>query len=72
MLWFAAPDRVGSGGFVAGLAATAAVLGMIALWRLEDGRRIGPAFLEGSRLLLHHLWGVHEEQGGCGHCHEQH
>ncbi len=72
ILWAATPSRVGSGGFAAGLAATAGLLGVTALWRLEDGRRIGPAFLEGSRLLRNHLWGIHREEGGCGHCHEQH
>ncbi len=37
--------------------------------RLEDGRRIGPACLEGSRMMVHQLLGVPQE--GCGHCHEK-
>lgn len=72
ILWGASPGRVGSSAFAAGVAGMAGLLGMTAFWRLEDGRRIGPAFLEGSRLLLFHLWGLHQEEGGCGHCHEKH
>ena len=41
----------------------------VAVICLEDGRRIGPAFIEGSRAMLHQLLGVHQD--GCGHCHEK-
>ncbi|HVG02379.1 MAG TPA: hypothetical protein VM842_05780 [Nitrospira sp.] len=37
--------------------------------RLKDGRRIGTAFLEGSRAMLHQFLGHH--QNGCGGCHEK-
>jgi hypothetical protein len=37
--------------------------------RLEDGRRIGPAFVEGSRMMMQQLLRVQQE--GCGHCHEK-
>ncbi len=70
IVWAASPGRLGSGAFAAGIGATGVLLGVTARLRLEDGRRIGPAFLEGSRLLSHHIQGIQREEDGCGHCHE--
>ena len=69
VLWVVDSARLGSSALHAGLAGVPLALLVAGFCRLEDGRRIGPAFLEGSRLMLHQLLGVHEE--GCGHCHEK-
>lgn len=72
LLWWAVDAaRLSSAAFHAGLAAIPLALLAAAACRLQDGRRIGPAFVEGSRLMLHQLLGSHQNEGGCGHCHEQ-
>jgi hypothetical protein len=69
MLWAVDAARLSSLAFQFGLASVPLVLFVAGFCRLEDGRRIGPAFIEGSRLMLHQLLGFHQE--GCGHCHEK-
>lgn len=71
LFWAVDAARLSNPALQAGLAGVPLVLLVAAACRLEDGRRIGPAFVEGSRLMLHQLLGVHEEGGGCGHCHEK-
>ena len=61
--------RLSSPALQIGLMGVPLALVVASFCRLEDGRRIGPAFVEGSRLMLHQLLGVHQE--GCGHCHEK-
>ena len=55
--------------FHIGLLGIPLALGVASVCRLEDGRWIGPVFIEGSRAMLHQLLGVYED--GCGHCHEK-
>ncbi|GMV49221.1 MAG: hypothetical protein NBKEAIPA_02672 [Nitrospirae bacterium] len=69
LVWWMEPARTGSLAFQAGLGAIPVLLVGAAFGRLADGRRIGPAFVEGSRMMLHQLLGLH--QGGCGNCHQQ-
>lgn len=69
VLWLADSARLSSAALQVGLVGVPLALLVAAFGRLEDGRRIGPAFLEGSRLMVHQLLGVHDE--GCGHCHEK-
>ncbi len=69
LLWLADSARLSSAALQVGLVGVPLALLVAAFCRLEDGRRIGPAFLEGSRLMVHQLLGVHDE--GCGHCHEK-
>ncbi len=69
--WAVDVARLGSSAWYLGLAGVPSALLVAAAFRLEDGRRIGPAFVEGSRLMVHQLLGLHQEEGGCGHCHEQ-
>lgn len=69
--WAVEGSRLGSSAWYLGLAGVPGALLVAAAFRLDDGRRIGPAFVEGSRLMVHQLLGLHQEEGGCGHCHEQ-
>jgi len=69
MLWAVDAERLSSLAFQFGLTSVPLALFVAGFCRLEDGRRIGPAFIEGSRLMLHRLLGLHLE--GCGHCHEK-
>lgn len=69
ILWAVDAARLSSPAFQFGLAGVPVTLLVAGFCRLEDGRRIGPAFTEGSRLMLHQLLGLHQE--GCGHCHEK-
>jgi hypothetical protein len=69
LLWAIDQARLSSPALHIGLLGVPLALSVTSCCRLEDGRRIGPAFVEGSRLMLHQLLGVHQE--GCGHCHEQ-
>lgn len=69
ILWAVDVARLSGLTFHSGLMTVPLALLVTGFFRLEDGRRIGPAFVEGSRLMLHQLLGVHQE--GCGHCHEQ-
>ena len=69
VLWTTDPAKMSTPAFQIGLIVVPLALVVASFCRLEDGRRIGPAFVEGSRLLLHQLLGVHQE--GCGHCHEK-
>jgi len=69
VLWLADSARLTSAALQVGLVGVPLALLVAAFCRLEDGRRIGPAFLEGSRLMVHQLLGGHDE--GCGHCHEK-
>jgi hypothetical protein len=73
IFWGISSSRLGSGAFAVGLAGMAVLLATAASRKLADGRRLGPAFWEGSCLLLSQLWGLHREEAeaGCGHCHEQ-
>ncbi|GAB1722666.1 MAG: hypothetical protein GDA65_09395 [Nitrospira sp. CR1.1] len=71
VFWTADAARLSSPALHVGLAGIPLALLAASACRLRDGRRIGPAFVEGSRLMLHQLLGMHQEGGGCGHCHEQ-
>ncbi len=71
LFWAVDVARLSSPALHVGLAGVPLALLVAAACRLEDGRRIGPAFVEGSRLMWHQLLGVHEGSGGCGHCHEK-
>lgn len=71
VFWTADAARLSSPALHVGLAGIPLALLAASACRLQDGRRIGPAFVEGSRLMLHQLLGMHQEGGGCGHCHEQ-
>ena len=71
LFWAVDAARFGSLPLHAGLAGVPLALLVASAFRLHDGRRIGPAFVEGSRLMLHQLLGGHQDEGGCGHCHEQ-
>ncbi|WHZ24942.1 MAG: hypothetical protein OJF47_004054 [Nitrospira sp.] len=69
VLWAAGAAGSSGPAFHIGLMTLPLALLVTAFFRLKDGRRIGPAFVEGSRVMLHQLLGIHQE--GCGHCHEQ-
>lgn len=69
VLWGLDPARLSSSALRAGLAVVPLALLVAGFCRLEDGRRVGPAFVEGSRMMLHQLLGLHQD--GCGHCHEK-
>lgn len=69
LFWVVDAARLSSVALHLGLAGVPLALLAAGFGRLEDGRRIGPAFVEGSRLMGHQLLGVHED--GCGHCHEK-
>lgn|SRR5574340_174534 len=69
VLWVLDVARLSGLAFHIGLMTVPLALLVTGFFRLEDGRRIGPAFVEGSRLMLHQLLGLHQD--GCGHCHEQ-
>ena len=72
VFWAIDAARLGSSALHLGLAAFPMALLVATAFRLEDGRRIGPAFVEGSLMMMHQLLGLHQEEaGGCGHCHEQ-
>jgi len=69
-LWWTLDQvRLSSPAFHFGLMGMPLALMVASCFRLENGRRIGPAFIEGSRAMLHQLLGV--QQDGCGHCHEK-
>ena len=69
-IWWAMDQaRLSSPALHIGLFSIPLALMVASVYRLEDGRRIGPAFIEGSRAMLHQLLGVHQD--GCGHCHEK-
>lgn len=70
VFWAVDAARLGSSALHLGLAGIPMALLVAAAFRLEDGRRIGPAFVEGSLMMVHQLLGLHQEGGGCGHCHE--
>lgn len=69
MLWAIDQARMSSPALHIGMLGVPLALMLASVCRLEDGRRIGPAFVEGSRMMLHQLLGV--QQDGCGHCHEK-
>ena len=69
MVWFIDQARLSSSALQIGLLGVPLALVVASFGRLEDGRRIGPAFVEGSRMMVHQLLGVPQE--GCGHCHEK-
>jgi hypothetical protein len=69
LLWAMDQARLSSPAFHIGLMAMPLLLMVASFCRLEDGRRIGPAFVEGSRAMLDQLLGVHQD--GCGHCQER-
>jgi len=69
--WAIDAARLGSVALQLGLAGFPLLLLVAAAFRLEDGRRIGPAFVEGSLMMVHQLLDRHEGGGGCGRCHEQ-
>lgn len=71
VFWTVDAGRLSSIAFRLGLTMVPLALLAASAFRLQDGRRIGPAFAEGSRLMLHQLLGMHQAEGGCGHCHEQ-
>ncbi len=69
MVWFIDQARLSSFALQIGLLGVPFGLMVASFGRLEDGRRIGPAFVEGSRMMMHQLLDVQQE--GCGHCHEK-
>lgn len=69
MVWLIDQARLSSSALQIGLLGVPLALVVASFGRLEDGRRIGPAFVEGSRMMVHQLLGVPQE--GCGHCHEK-
>ncbi len=69
VFWVTDSARFSSPALQVGLMAVPLALVVASFCRLEDGRRIGPSLVEGSRAMLHQLLGLHQE--GCGHCHEQ-
>ncbi len=69
VFWVVDVARLSGLAFQVGLMTVPLTLFVTGCFRLEDGRRIGPAFIEGSRLMCRQLLEVHQE--GCGHCHEQ-
>ena len=69
--WSLNPARLNSPIFYLGAAGIPVALIVTGFCRLQDGRRIGPAFVEGSRAMLHQLLGLGHHQKGCGHCQEQ-
>lgn len=71
VFWTVDAARLSSPALQAGLAGIPLALLAASALRLQDGRRIGPAFVEGSRMMVHQLLGVHQGVGGCGHCHDQ-
>ena len=71
VLWAVDAARLSSTALHVGLGGIPLTLCVASAFRLQDGRRIGPAFVEGTRLMVQQLLGVHPEEGGCGHCHEQ-
>ncbi len=71
VLWTVDAARLSSPALHVGLAGIPLALLAASAFRLQDGRRIGPAFIEGTRLMLEELLGAHQDEGGCGHCHEQ-
>lgn len=69
VFWAIDAARLGSSALHLGLAGFPMALLVAAACRLEDGRRIGPAFVEGSVLMFRQLLGLHQEKAdGCGHC----
>ena len=71
VLWAVDAARLSSPALHAGLAGIPLALCVASTFRLQDGRRIGPAFVEGTRLMLQQVLGAHQAEGGFGHCHEQ-
>ena len=69
LLWAMDPTRLASPAFHIGTMGIPAVLIGAGFGRLKDGRRIGTAFIDGSRAMLHQFLGLH--QHGCGGCHEK-
>jgi hypothetical protein len=69
LVWAMDQARLSSPAFHFGLMSIPLTLMVASCCRLKDGRRIGPALVEGSRAMLHQLLGVHQD--GCGHCHEK-
>ena len=69
VLWAVDTARLSSSALHVGLGVVPLALLATGFCRLEDGRRIGPAFVEGSRLMWHQLLGLH--QAGCGRCCEK-
>jgi hypothetical protein len=69
LLWAIDQARLNSPGFQIGLMGFPLALTVAGFCRLGDGRRVGPAFLEGSRAMLHQLLGLH--QNGCSGSHEK-
>ena len=67
--WTLDQARLSSPAFHLGLMGMPLALMVASCFRLENGRRIGPVFIEGSRAMSHQLLGV--QQGGCEHCHEK-
>jgi hypothetical protein len=63
LLWAMDHARLSSPAFHMGLLSIPLVLMGASGFRLGDGRRIGSAFIEGSRAMRH--------QHGCGGCHEK-
>jgi hypothetical protein len=68
LLWTMDHIRMTSPAFHVGIMGIPLALMGASFGRLKDGRRIGTAFLEGSRAMLHQLLGLHH---GCGGCHEK-
>ena len=69
MVWFIDQARLSSVALQIGLLGVPLGLMGASFGRLEDGRRIGQAFVEGSRMMMQQLLRVQQE--GCGHCHEK-
>jgi hypothetical protein len=70
LLWAMDPSRLATSAFHIGTVAVPLALMGTSLGRLKDGRRIGTAFMEGTRAMLHQFLGLHQHNG-CGGCHEK-
>jgi len=55
--------------FVSGLVGMPALLSILSLRPMPDGKTAGTHFLEGVRLLMADLLGTHQGCGGCDHAH---
>ena len=69
LFWAMDPTRLTTPAFQVGIMGIPLALMGAGFGRLKDGRRIGTAFLEGSRAMLHQFLGLH--QNGCGGCQEK-
>ncbi len=70
LFWAMDPSRLTSPAFHIGTVGIPLALMGSGFGRLKDGRRIGAAFMEGTRAMLHQFLGLHQHNG-CGGCQEK-